>query len=301
MRRVLFWVMHYGAGREVRNTVRTCPGAVLLALCAFMLLTACRQPKAAARQRAWISLSPSVTEILYAVGAGREIAGTCAPADYPPEAAELPKVASWEKVDVEAIVALQPRACFTIQGMQSPESLRAIRRLGVPVYVYPMRSLDDLWACMIDTGRRTGHGGTAETVVAALRKRVRRARQDLPAGLSRAVVVVGLDPLVAVGRGSFLDDVLRTCGFRNALNELGEAYPVVSLESVVAARPDVIVFPRGEIPDSNVNDFMKRVDGLLGRPAARVLVPADLLVRPGPRTVDAIERLCAARQKEARP
>jgi len=91
------------------------------------------------------------------------------------------------------------------------------------------------------------------------------------------------------------------CGFRNALDEVGEAYPVLSLESVVASRPDVVVFPEGEIPSPAVEGFMKRVNGLLSRPAVRVMVPADLLVRPGPRTVDGIERLCRARREEGRP
>ncbi len=275
--------------------------AVSLFTAALLLLISCRGPQTEPHRRLWVSLSPSVTEILYAVGVGPQVAGTCAPADYPPEAAGLPKVASWEKVDVEAIIALAPKACFTIRGMQSPEALRAIRRLGVPVYVYPMRNLKDLWACMEDVGRRTGHGSRADAVVEGLQARVRKAAGNLPAGRSPAVVVVGLDPLVAVGRGSFLNDVLRTCGFRNALDEVGEAYPVLSLESVVASRPDVVVFPEGEIPSPAVEGFMKRVNGLLSRPAVRVMVPADLLVRPGPRTVDGIERLCRARREEGRP
>ncbi len=300
MRRVFLWVTAAQTGRGFRGAMFRGPAAVLW-LCALLLLTACGHPGAAARHRSWISLSPSVTEILYAVGAGPEVAGTCAPADYPPAAARLPKVASWEKVDVEAIVALQPEACFTIRGMQGPESLSAIRRLGVPVYVYPMRNLQDLWACMIDVGRKTGHAAKAEAVVAAMRRRVREARRSLPHGTSRAVVVVGLDPLVVAGRGGFLNDLLKTCGFSNALDELGEAYPVVSLESLVAARPDVIVFPGGELPDAAVKAFLERVDGLLGKPVRSVRVPADLLVRPGPRTVDAVERLCAARRREAAP
>ena len=75
---------------------------ILFSVLSALLLSCSAPPK---RRRGWVSLSPSVTEILFAIGAGEEVDGVCSPADYPPAAGRLPRVASWQKVDVEAIVA----------------------------------------------------------------------------------------------------------------------------------------------------------------------------------------------------
>ncbi|MGC8724372.1 MAG: ABC transporter substrate-binding protein [Acidobacteriota bacterium] len=262
-------------------------------------LASCGGGPVAARPAAhgrWVSLSPSMTEVLFAVGAGPEVAGVCAPASYPPEARVLPTVASWDRVDVEAILALHPRACFTVEGMQSPEVLATLRRLGVPVFVYPMRNLEDLWRCMTDVGERTGHGREAGDLVSALQARVRAASPAGGEARLSAVVVVGLDPLVAAGHGSFLDGVLRAAGYANALGAVAESYPALSVERVAEAEPEVLIMPQGEIPAGLGKAFAARLRKLEGKPVREVWVPADLLVRPGPRTVEAIEALAAARR-----
>jgi len=94
-------------------------GSGWLALAAILVLPAIA-PASQEKPRRWVSLAPSMTEILFDVGAGREVAGVCAPSDYPPEARALPAVASFEKVDLERLLALRPSACFTVEGMQSP-------------------------------------------------------------------------------------------------------------------------------------------------------------------------------------
>jgi iron complex transport system substrate-binding protein len=236
-----------------------------------------------------------MTEVLFAVGAGPEVVGVCAPASFPPEAGRLPAVASWEQLDVERILALQPRACFTVEGMQAPQGIASLRRLGVEVVQYPVRSLDDLWACIEDTGRRTGHPEQGKGLADALRTRVAKAVAGHPGPAVRALVVVGLDPLVAAGPKTFISDVLRAAGYVNVLEGGGDAYPVLSLESVAAADPEVLVFPEGELPTSRCDDLRDRLTRLTHHGVLGVTVPADLLVRPGPRTVDAVERLAAAR------
>ena len=283
---------------------RAASAAGLLLLASFAVLclpflASCGSGPSAAKSAVhgrWVSLSPSMTEILFAVGAGRQVAGVCAPASYPPEARALPAVASWDRVDVEAILALHPRACFTVEGMQSPEVLATVRRLGVPVLVYPMRNLNDLWRCMMDVGTRTGHGREAGELVHALRSRIRAASPAAGEPRLSAVVIVGLDPLVAAGRGSFLDGVLQAAGYENALGAVAESYPALSVERVAEAEPQVLVMPQGEIPTDLGNAFAARLRKLEGKPVREVWVPADLLVRPGPRTVEAVEALAAARR-----
>jgi ABC-type hemin transport system substrate-binding protein len=239
-----------------------------------------------------------MTEILFAVGAGPEVVGVCAPASYPPEASSLPVVASWERLDVERILSLRPSACFTVDGMQAPQALDSLNRLGVEVVSYPMRSLGDLWDATEDVGRRTGHPREAEALAHSLRERVARAGRGVPEAPHRALVVVGLDPLVAAGPGSFLSDLLRASGYVNALQGSGDAYPVLSLESVAAAKPEILVFPEGELPPSQCSSLALETGRLTGRPVRSLSVPADLLVRPGPRTAEAVELLARARGTE---
>ena len=244
----------------------------------------------------WISLSPSMTEILFAVGAGPEVAGVCAPATFPPQAATLPTVAAWERLDVERVLALTPSACFTLEGMLSPQSLDSLRRLGVEVDTFSIRSLEDLWACMESVGRRTGHERQAREVVTGLKDRVAKAGADLSGPLRRTLVVVGLDPLVAAGPGSFISAVLRAAGYGNALRGVGDAYPVLSMEAAAAAGPEVILFPEGEISAQTCARFVADLSRLTAKPLQSIAIPADLLVRPGPRTADAVEMLAAARR-----
>ncbi len=238
-----------------------------------------------------------MTEILFAVGAGSEVAGVCAPSTFPPQAATLPAVASWDRLDVERVLALAPAACFTLEGMQSPQSLDALRRLGVEVDTYSIRSLDDLWDCMASVGKRTGHERKAREVVAGLKSRVAKAVEGLSGPPRRALVVVGLDPLVAAGPGSFITAVLRAAGFENALEGVGDAYPVLSMEAAAAAAPEALIVPEGEISAESCERFEADLSRLTARPIQSIAIPADLLVRPGPRTADAVESLAAARRE----
>ncbi|MEW5764383.1 MAG: ABC transporter substrate-binding protein [Acidobacteriota bacterium] len=246
----------------------------------------------------WVSLAPSMTEILFAIGAGQQVAGVCEPADRPPEAASLPRVASWERLDVEAVVALRPSACFTVTGMQTPSALASLERFGIPVYAYQMESLEDVFSAVESVGRRTGRAGDGRRLAEAYRARVRAAGRRLPPGPpERALAVVGLNPLVVAGGPSFLTGVLKAAGFENALGGRGEGYPVVSLEDAAAAAPDAVVFPEGEMSPEAVRRFLERLQEASGRTARAIPVPADLLVRPGPGSVEAVERL--ARQRRA--
>ncbi len=267
---------------------------LLLAVLSLACTSAPVPPKPASPR--WVSLAPSLTEILFAVGAGGEVAGVCAPVTYPPEAARVRAVASWDRVDTEALVAIAPTACFTVEGMQGPQPLDALRRLGVEVHVYPMRSLADLRSCILDVGARTGHAAEAARLTAAMDKRTASADPGPRFRRLPVLVLVGLDPLVAAGPESFLSEVLQRAGFRNALSAGGEPYPALSLEDAAEADPSAVVYPQGEIGPEAVRAFLAALQRVLGRPVAAVPVPADLLVRPGPRTVDAVEMLSRVRK-----
>jgi len=273
--------------------------APLLVLLATFLACANSPATSSSGKPRWVSLSPSMTEILFAVGAGPEVVGVCAPASFPPEASALPAVASWDRLDAERVLALHPTCCFTVEGMQPPHALGALKRLGVEVVIYPMTSLEDLWACVEAVGRRTGHPDQGRDVAAGLRARVAAAGMGLEGPPRRALVVVGLDPIVAAGPGSFLNDVLKAAGYTNALTGAADTYPTLSLEDAVKARPDAVIFPKGEIPPRECEAFAGSLRTMEDAPISAVAVPADLLVRPGPRTAQAVEILARERRRQS--
>lgn len=271
--------------------------AVLLGL--LSLLGACAEEPT--RDVRWVSLAPSTTEVLFAVGAGPEVAAVCAPADWPPQAARLPIAASWERVDVEAVVALRPRGCFTVEGMNPPEALKTLRRLGIPVHVFSARNLLDIASMLEVVGRLTGHEEEGLRAGRRFREAASRLTASLPSGTVAAVVVVGLDPLVATGGRTFLDDLLGAAGYRNVLHGAGEAYPILSLEDLVRLRPTFLILPEGEVPESRAQALRTELSALLGREVRTVMVPADHLVRPGPRSLSALASLVRARREGAGP
>jgi len=157
--------------------------------------------------------------------------------------------------------------------------------------------LDDLWACFRGVGRSVGRAKEAEARIRVLKERIAIAVRGIRGPAQKGAVVVGLAPLVAVGRASFLNGVLSLCGIENALTPWGEAYPSLSLEQLASARPRVVVLPEGEVPRPEAERFLQSLKDIQGESVRGIWVPADLLVRPGPRTAEAVEIIAKARRE----
>lgn len=255
--------------------------------------------KGQAPQRgSWVALSPALTEILFEVGAGRELAGVCAPVSYPKEALELPVLAGWNRVDTERVLASGAKACFTNTGVHSPEALAAIERNGIPVHVYSLNTVASVADCLEEVGKATGHAAQGERAADEFRRRLQKVALALPpAGRRKAVVIVGLDPLVLAGRASFPSDVISSAGFQNALPGFSELYPAVSLESLAVGKPRVVVWPEEMMAAEGRTALVTRLNELLDQPVAEVEINGDLLVRPAPRVIEGVEKLAALRER----
>ncbi|MCI4397496.1 MAG: ABC transporter substrate-binding protein [Acidobacteria bacterium] len=239
-----------------------------------------------------------MNEILFAIGAGAETIGVCAPANYPKEAASLPVVASYSGVDAEGIIARGAAACFTIEGMQGEPQLEALKRAPIPVYSYRIDTLAELYECISDVGLKTGHAKQARELAASMMSRITACSTPRGNLLPQAVVIVNIEPLVVAGPASFLSDLLRAAGFRAAFTAHSEAYPAVSLETLAALKPDYLIFPSGDISSGEAQRLVNRLNRMVDKPCLPIEIPADLLVRPGPRTADAVEALSRAREEK---
>lgn len=229
-----------------------------------------------------VSLIPSLTEDLFAIGAGRQVVGTSQFTDYPPAATKLPQVASFSALDAERIVELHPGI---VVGIPAQASLVGdLRRAGLRVELLKDDSFDDLFATLERLGTLTGREREASSLARSLRERTEQLVKSVPPGTEpRTFVVLGVAPTIfTVGDGSYIAHLLALAGATNA-SAVPEPYARYSAEALVASQPDAIVADR----QSGLSAVLDRPpwNALRAVRAGRVYVldDADILERPGPR------------------
>ena len=240
-----------------------------------------------------MALAPNLTEIVFAVGAGRALVGVSDFSDYPPEAASVPRVGGLDP-SAERVASLHPDLVLaTAEGGNRRGAVSAVEAAGIPVLLVPGGSLDEVLAGIRLIGSRVGHGAEAEEVARSLAQRRDRVRRSV-AGRRRprAILLVWPEPAQAAGAKTFLDDVLTKAGAENLLADRS-GWPVVSSEWLATAPIEVVV-----VPDSVGNrPVFDRAfaSGSLSRGAvakARIVrVDESALTRPGPRVFGALETL----------
>lgn len=191
-----------------------------------------------------VSLTPSATEVVAALGAEPQLVGVDEYSDFPADVKRLPKVGSFLAPNLEAIVQLRPSVVIVddIHG----QTAGALRDNGIHVIECAMHALPDLRAALHAVGDQLGRGEQANAVIAKLDAAIEHASAQRPAAHPRVLAVIdreagGLGNLVAVGPGSWVDELLAIVGADNVLVASGVRYPRVSLEEILRGQPDVIL------------------------------------------------------------
>ena len=247
--------------------------------------------------QAIVSLSPSTTEILFAIGAGEQVVGRDDVSLYPAEAQEVPSVGSlWGELPAEAILALEPDLVL-VGEIISAEQVQALADLGLPVY-WQANPLDfqGLYDNLIEIASLTGNQAQAEALVAELSARVEAVQETLTGAGGTPSVFYELDatdptnPWTA-GTGTFIDYIINSAGGINAAADLQGDYVQISTEGLITANPDVIL----------LGDALYGVtlESVAGRPGWEVIsavqngmiypIDPNMMSVPGPRLVDALE------------
>jgi iron complex transport system substrate-binding protein len=275
-------------------------GLVALASCAPRHETTAVKMIAGTTPHRIVSLVPSVTEDLFAVGAGPAVVGASVFTDYPPEAKRLPVVATFASINTERIVALH--ADFAI-GIEPQDRLAGdLRRAKIPVMLLHDDSYEDIFRNLIAIGTLTGHREAAIDLVARLHRRTAAlVRSAKPRTHKPTVfVVLGTAPVFTVGRGSYIATLIEMAGGRNAAADVDAPYARYSAEALVARQPDLLVVD----PDVRLNDVLKQPpwNALRAVKQHRVytLPDAAILERPGPRYNDGLAWLIATMDRAAR-
>jgi iron complex transport system substrate-binding protein len=214
--------------------------AVVAALCLWVL-TLAAPANAAARMRI-VSLAPSVTETLFALGAGPEVVGVSQYCDYPPQVRDLPRVGSFLTPNLEAIIALRPTLVVGLELSSDVREIRALNSMGYPVLLVSDDSLQQIESSIEKVGARINRQDDARRLVAQIQAQIAEVRQRLANAKSlRALMLVGHQPIVAVGPGTYLDELMRIARADNIADAVGQQWPHLSMEFMIAMRPEVIL------------------------------------------------------------
>ena len=237
-----------------------------------------------------VSLAPSNTEILFALGLGDKVVGVTSACDYPEAVKKVDKIGDYN-INIEAVVAKRPDLVVAVADLQMPV-IQKLRELKLRVVAVNPRTLDEVFHAIQVIGDVAGAGDAARRTADGLRARVAAVESKaaaIPAdSRPRVFVEIWNDPLMTAGAGTFVDDLVRRAGGRNSVGHI-EGWPQISPETVISGSTDVVIltcFNRSEVM---ARHEWRKVPAVV---SGRVFeIHPDLMVRPGPRLVDGLEAL----------
>jgi len=269
------------------HRLRICQCAAVL-VCLFSL------PAQAAAQRI-VSLAPFLTDMVQLLGAGDRLVGVLDDGQLSPELAQVPRIGAYQTLSAESIVAQRPDLVLAWTSGNPPELLQRLRSWHIQVVEFDPQSLADIASATQGLGELLGQAAQAEQVLSDYHQRLQALAP--PAGQLPKRVFIQLwdNPLYTVAGGQLVSDALRHCGAQNVFAELPGLAPQVGREGVLAANPDIII----ALADQAVSaqpwlDDWRRFPQLKAVADERLYVLAsDQLVRPTPRVVEGVAKLCA--------
>lgn len=219
-----------------------------------------------------VSLSPHLTELLYAAGAGARLVGAVDYSDHPAEARALPRVGSDAGIDLEAVLALRPDLVVAWPNAGSLKAVNRLAELGIPVFRSEPRELEDIPATIEKLARLAGTQSSAADV---FRKRVAELQRRYSGRPTVRVFYQVWDrPLVTVNGQHVISKVIALCGGKNVFADLPLIAPEIDREALLAANAEVVITSVKSAP-----------------PPAR-FIPGELIQRHTPRLLEGAEKLC---------
>lgn len=239
-----------------------------------------------------VTLAPHIAEIVAASGAGQRIVGVSRYSDYPHAVRRLPVIGDAARLDIERIVALRPDIVIGWLSGNSRHDLAQLERLGIKVFVTESRRLADMPKAWNDIA--IAIGGDISPTIKAFTEALARQRTRPHTPRVSVFYQIWPRPPMTLSGAHWVSDVLALCGGKNIFAELAPLAPTVSIESVLARNPDVIM---AAVTGS---DARMQLDGWRSYPQLRAVrgqrlyaVDADRLHRPTPRLIGAIDEVCA--------
>jgi len=261
----------------------------------FILATVRGDCRAAQRRQRIVSLVPSVTETLFSLGAGNEVVGVSQFCDYPPQAAKLPRVGSFLTPNVEAIVALRPTLVIAGSLSSGRRQIRALNAMGIDTLLSGDSSLEEIERSILSIGNRVGRRRDAQRLLDEIHARMKRVTHRLEGAPQVAVLmVVGHEPMVAVGADNYLGELIVLARGDNIASQSAQAWPRLSMEYIIAMRPQVILDGQMGSETAAPAGFWSKYATIPAVREHRVYgYPIDPILHPGPRVWQSLEIIAA--------
>lgn len=245
-----------------------------------------------------ISLAPSNTEIVYALGLEDRLVGVTEYCNYPPDAKNKAKIGGFSTVDMEKVVALQPDLVLATD-IHSKSVTPLLQKVGFNVVTLYPKTLNGVIGDIDLVGKITGKENTASELTASLNKRIQAVASAAinPAAVRplRTLLIIWYDPLMVAGAGTLPDDMLKVAGGKNIASDM-MGYSSIGLETIISRDPEVIIVPSdmGQ-PDNPLWDFVITDTRLKNTTATKdkaiYKMDGDLVLRYGPRCITALEQM----------
>lgn len=240
-----------------------------------------------------ISLAPSVTETVFALGFGNRLVGVTTYCDYPAEAQKLPKIGGFMSPSLEVIIAKRPDLVIGVSSATDPVKAREMERLGLKVILISLASVSDILSSTKGIARWLGNSEAGEKLVQRIRLQFDQVKKRIaPAPRRRTLLAVGLRPLVAVGGKNFIDELITLAGGENIAGNAAQPWLNLPDEYVVAKAPQVIIEAG---MGSERGETAKHWGDLKSLPAVKeqrvYAYPSDKILRPGPRIGEGLEEI----------
>jgi len=250
-----------------------------------------------------VSLAPSMTESIYALGMDDLLVGDTDYCDYPQAAAKKHKVGGAINPSMEEIASLKPDVVLVTKGLNRLETVQALERLGIATYATDPHTLDEIRISVHKLAEVLGNSAAGETLDHQLAREEKSLRERLQnTQPKRVLFVVWTDPLISIGKQTFLADALAHAGAISVV-ESSQDWPQMSLEEMVHLQPEYLVFASG-----HSEAVSRDVEALARRPGWDLLeavkkrhfaVISDAVNRPAPRLFAAVEELARQLHPEA--
>jgi len=245
-----------------------------------------------------VSLSPHITELLFAAGAGSAVVGVSEYSNYPAAAETIPRISGGGGLDMEAIVALRPDLVVAWQSGNPDQQVKHLQSLGLTVFLSEPRLLADVPQTIRKLGTLAATRTPAFEQAAAYEKRLDGLRSRYSQRPEVTVFYqVWTNPLMTINGEHLISDVMQVCSGRNVFAQLPALAPQIDVEAVLVANPDVIIIGADTADDSMLQQWRRWPELSAVKHKQLYSIQRELLVRQTPRVLDGVERLCEILEK----
>ena len=252
-----------------------------------------------------VSLAPNLTEILFALGLEKEVAGVTLYSDYPPAAVRKPKMGTFWQPNVEAVIAARPDLIITLGFEQQRNIAERLERIGYHTLTVNIEKVDDLFEAIEKIGATTGKQHQANELVADIREKLNKL--SILVGSNdriRVLWVVQREPLRVAGCDTFVNEMIELAGGENAIGATVHKYPPIGAEQVIVCGADVIIEPtmRQQDMDAQRDNALQYWSKFKNLPAVRdkkvYVIDGNTVSRLGPRLYEGVEAIARCLRPE---